>query len=101
MIFFRSTFDREIKELDEEAEKAEKKRKRLDSEMNKLDEMMAYVSAQDTGFAHVAAVDAQFVLLQRAWYILEIAKAHTMGMKQHLSISLSPCQSLPALVNLS
>ena len=42
MIFFRTFkrehLDREIKELDEEAEKAEKKRKRLDSEMNKLDE---------------------------------------------------------------
>lgn len=55
-------------------------------EMNKFDEMMAYLSARDPHFSQVIAVDANIALFTRAWCVAEIAKAHTIGMEQHLKL---------------
>ncbi len=55
-------------------------------EMNKFDQMMAYLSAHDPNFAQVVAVDSQFDLSTRAWCVSELAKAHAAGMQQHLKL---------------
>jgi len=55
-------------------------------EMNKFDEMMAYLSAHDPNFSQVIAIDAIFDIFSRAWCVSEIAMAHAIGMKQHLKI---------------
>merc|ERR1712048_701815 len=45
-------------------------------EMNKFDDMMELLSATDSNFAQVIAVDASFELFSRAWCVAEIAAAH-------------------------
>merc|ERR1711974_174809 len=60
--------------------------KSVGCEMNKFDKMMAYLSACDANFAQVIAVDAAFDLFTRAWCVSELAKAHAMGLKQHLKL---------------
>merc|ERR1712050_503596 len=55
-------------------------------EMNKFDEMMAYIAAHDANFAQIIAVDSRFDLFTRAWCVSELAMAHAMGMKQHLKL---------------
>ena len=47
---------------------------------------MAYLSAHDPNFAQVVAVDAEFDTFTRAWCVSELAKAHAMGMQQHLKL---------------
>ena len=54
----------------------------VECEMNKFDEMMAFLSYHDKSFAQVIAVDAGFELFSRAWCVSELAKAHSCGMKQ-------------------
>jgi len=58
----------------------------LGCEMNKFDVMMSYLSATDSNFAQVVAIDFQFVLFSRAWCVSEIAAANTAGMIQSLKI---------------
>jgi len=55
-------------------------------EMNKFDDVMAYLSATDRDFAQVIAVDRKFDLFSRAWCVAEIAMAHRMGMPQHVCL---------------
>ena len=55
-------------------------------EMNKFYDMMAYTFAHDPDFTQVVAIDAKFDLFTRAWCVSELAKAHTMGMKQQLKV---------------
>ena len=49
-------------------------------------EVLAYLSAHDVNFEQVIAVDAKFDLFSRAWCVSELAKAHALGMKQHLKL---------------
>lgn len=55
-------------------------------EMNKFDDMMKYLSASNSNFAQVIAVDASFMLFSRAWCVAEIAAAHKMGMLQRMKV---------------
>eukprot|EP00929_Paragymnodinium_shiwhaense_P078679 TRINITY_DN40801_c0_g1_i2.p1 TRINITY_DN40801_c0_g1~~TRINITY_DN40801_c0_g1_i2.p1 ORF type:complete len:568 (+),score=90.77 TRINITY_DN40801_c0_g1_i2:426-2129(+) len=59
-------------------------------EMNKFDDMLAYLAASDPGFHHVIAVDRRFVLFSRAWCVAELAVGHQLGVKQQI-IVFSPC----------
>ena len=55
-------------------------------EMNKFDDMMELLSAEDPHFAQVVAIDADFVLFSRAWCVAEVAAAHKVGMRQSMEI---------------
>merc|ERR1712100_30032 len=48
--------------------------------------MMELLSVCDKTFAQVIAVDARFDIFSRAWCVSELAKAHSMGMQQHLKL---------------
>lgn len=54
--------------------------------MNKFDDMMCWLSAHNSDFAQVVAIDAAFDVFTRAWCVSELAQAHTMGMRQHLKL---------------
>lgn len=58
----------------------------INCELNKFDDMMEYLAARKPQFAQVIAVDASFVLFQRAWCVAEIAMAHSVGMDQHVKV---------------
>lgn len=55
-------------------------------EINKFDDMIAYLAATNSKFVQVIAVDAGFDLFSRAWCVAEIAESHKMGVKQRLKI---------------
>jgi len=61
--------------------------KSIPCQMNKFDDMMAFLSATDPDFAQVVAVDRGFGLFSRAWCVAELAMADTMGMHQLLKLS--------------
>eukprot|EP00931_Biecheleriopsis_adriatica_P033441 TRINITY_DN19408_c2_g1_i1.p1 TRINITY_DN19408_c2_g1~~TRINITY_DN19408_c2_g1_i1.p1 ORF type:complete len:734 (+),score=127.56 TRINITY_DN19408_c2_g1_i1:36-2237(+) len=63
----------------------------INCEMNKFDDMIAYLAATDAKFSHVVAVDSCFVLFNRAWCIAELAMSYNMGMEQHLVIHSGKC----------
>eukprot|EP00930_Biecheleria_cincta_P089491 TRINITY_DN7880_c0_g1_i1.p1 TRINITY_DN7880_c0_g1~~TRINITY_DN7880_c0_g1_i1.p1 ORF type:complete len:714 (-),score=108.52 TRINITY_DN7880_c0_g1_i1:407-2515(-) len=56
-------------------------------EMNKFDDMMAWLAATDKQFYQVIAVDREFVLFSRAWCVAEIAEAFGFGMDQRLILA--------------
>jgi len=56
-------------------------------QMNKFDDMMAFLSATDPEFAQVIAIDRGFGLFNRAWCVAELAAADNMGMRQHLKLA--------------
>lgn len=58
----------------------------INCEMNKFDDMMAWLAASNPSFAQVVCVDASFQLFHRAWCVAEIAEAHRRGMEQSLNI---------------
>ena len=58
----------------------------IQCEMNKFDDMMAFLSKKDNNFTEVIAVDADLNLFQRSWCIAELAEAHRMGMAQNLML---------------
>lgn len=60
--------------------------KSIECELNKFDDLMAFLAARDPCFAQLIAVDGNFDLFSRAWCIAEIAQAFAMGMKQHLEV---------------
>lgn len=55
-------------------------------EANKFDEMVRFLSATDSTFGQVVAIDAEFDLFTRAWCVAEIHAANTAGMPQQLKI---------------
>ena len=55
-------------------------------EMNKFDDMMAFLARKDPNFTEVIAVDANLKLFSRAWCMAELAEAHRMGMLQNLML---------------
>jgi len=61
----------------------------INCEMNKFDDMMAWLAATDRGFGQVIAVDRDFRLFSRAWCVAELAVASEMGMSQRMKV-LSP-----------
>jgi len=61
--------------------------KSIPCQMNKFDDMMAFLSASDPKFAQVVAVDRGFVLFDRAWCVAEVAEANKMGMRQFVKLS--------------
>ena len=58
----------------------------IQCEMNKFDDMMAFLSKKDNNFTEVIAVDADLNLFQRSWCMAELAEAHRMGMAQNLML---------------
>jgi len=62
-------------------------RRSIPCEMNKFDDMMELLSAQNSHFSQVIAVDAEFTLFSRAWCMAEVAAAHKMGMRQSLKVA--------------
>jgi len=60
--------------------------KSVGCEMNKFEDMMGYISVVSRDFAQVIAVDTEFQLFNRAWCVAEIAKAHRIGLHQHLKL---------------
>ena len=55
-------------------------------EMNKFDDMMAFLARKDPNFTEVIAVDANLDLFGRAWCVAELFKAYRMGMAQNLML---------------
>ena len=55
-------------------------------EMNKFDDMMAFLARKDPNFTEVIAVDANLDLFGRAWCVAELFEAHRMGMAQNLML---------------
>jgi len=55
-------------------------------QMNKFDDMIAFLAAQDKQFRQVVAVDRDIVLFSRAWCIAELAIAKELGMTQNLML---------------
>lgn len=58
----------------------------IQCEMNKFDDMMAYLAGKDESFAEVIAVDEKLDLFERAWCMAEVAEAKQMGMEQNLKL---------------
>jgi hypothetical protein len=58
----------------------------VESEMNKFDAMMEYLSNEQEGFGQVIAVDGQFELFTRAWCIAELVEADQLQCEQFLKI---------------
>lgn len=55
-------------------------------EMNKFDDMMAYLQRDVVGFKQVVAVDATFDLFWRAWCVAELVEAENSGIPQTVQI---------------
>jgi len=55
-------------------------------QMNKFDDLMAFLAAGDDDFTQVVAVDRSFKLFTRAWCVAELAEANKMGMRQQLKL---------------
>eukprot|EP00913_Durusdinium_trenchii_P002097 g1936.t1 len=49
------------------------------TEMNKFDEMMAFLAARDPKFCQVVAVDSDFGVFTRAWCMAEVAQASLLA----------------------
>lgn len=60
--------------------------KGISCQMNKFDDMIAYLASTDLDFSQVIAVDRNFGLFGRAWCVAELAEADKRGMHQHLKI---------------
>jgi len=56
-------------------------------QVNKFDDMVAFLAASDPNFTQVIAVDRAFDVFSRAWCIAEIAEASKMGMLQYLKLA--------------
>jgi len=55
-------------------------------EMNKFDDMIAYLASNDASFEQVIIMDGSFDLLTRAWCVAELAEGFRIGIKQCLKI---------------
>lgn len=53
-------------------------------EMNKFDDMMAWLAATDKDFRHITVVDAAFRLFTRAWCIAELVESDKMCLPQKM-----------------
>ncbi|CAK0905716.1 unnamed protein product [Prorocentrum cordatum] len=62
------------------------RRQSVACEMNKFDQLMMSLSAGNSEFAQVVAVDKRFDIFNRAWCVAEIAAAHSAGMSQSLQL---------------
>jgi len=60
--------------------------KSIPCEMNKFADMMEFLLKRNPEFEQVIAVDAQNQIWSRAWCIAEIARAHSVGMKQRMKL---------------
>ena len=58
----------------------------IQCEMNKFDDMLAYLADKDESFAELIAVDEKLDLFERAWCMAEVAEAKQMGMEQNLKL---------------
>eukprot|EP00933_Yihiella_yeosuensis_P040134 TRINITY_DN3434_c5_g1_i1.p1 TRINITY_DN3434_c5_g1~~TRINITY_DN3434_c5_g1_i1.p1 ORF type:complete len:793 (-),score=97.14 TRINITY_DN3434_c5_g1_i1:407-2785(-) len=58
----------------------------ISCEMNKFDDMIAFLAAKDENFGQVVAVDTAFILFSRAWCVAELAISYNMGMTQHVVV---------------
>jgi hypothetical protein len=55
-------------------------------EMNKFDDMMAYLSCEVPGFAQVVAIDAGWMLFSRIWCVAELLEARRRRLPQALML---------------
>lgn len=60
-----------------------------DCEMNKFDDMMAYLKATVPGFSQVVAVDSELVLFSRIWCMAELLEASASRLPQALKLESS------------
>lgn len=56
-------------------------------EMNKFDDMMAFLARHVEGFSHVVAVDAEFQLFWRAWCVAELVEGSCTQIPKRLKLS--------------
>eukprot|EP00933_Yihiella_yeosuensis_P040133 TRINITY_DN3434_c3_g1_i1.p1 TRINITY_DN3434_c3_g1~~TRINITY_DN3434_c3_g1_i1.p1 ORF type:complete len:351 (-),score=68.57 TRINITY_DN3434_c3_g1_i1:239-1204(-) len=63
----------------------------ISCEMNKFDDMIAFLAANDENFSQVVAVDTAFSLFTRAWCVAELAISYNMGMSQHVVVHSTKC----------
>lgn len=55
-------------------------------EMNKFDDMMAFLQKSSPGFAQVVAVDVGFDLFRRAWCVAELVQADSSNLEQRVQV---------------
>lgn len=55
-------------------------------EMNKFDDMMAYLAKRCVGFLQVVAIDRNFMIFSRAWCVAELVQADASDLEQHMMI---------------
>eukprot|EP00443_Scrippsiella_acuminata_P007678 CAMPEP_0115178134 /NCGR_PEP_ID=MMETSP0270-20121206/5743_1 /TAXON_ID=71861 /ORGANISM="Scrippsiella trochoidea, Strain CCMP3099" /LENGTH=509 /DNA_ID=CAMNT_0002591085 /DNA_START=593 /DNA_END=2122 /DNA_ORIENTATION=- len=63
----------------------------VDCELNKFDDMLAFLANRNRCFAQVVAVDPSLNLFGRAWCVAELAEAKRLGMAQHLKFRSGRC----------
>ncbi|CAJ1380349.1 unnamed protein product [Effrenium voratum] len=55
-------------------------------EMNKFDDMMAYLHRECPKFLQVVAIDVEFMIFSRAWCVAELVQADASHLEQHMMI---------------
>lgn len=55
-------------------------------EMNKFDDMMAYLHLECPHFLQVVAIDTHFMIFSRAWCVAELVQADASHLEQHMMI---------------
>jgi len=55
-------------------------------EMNKFDDMMAYLPRECPKFLQVVAIDLEFMIFSRAWCVAELVQADASHLEQHMMI---------------
>jgi len=55
-------------------------------EMNKFDDMMAYLHRECPHFLQVVAIDTHFMIFSRAWCVAELVQADASHLEQHMMI---------------
>ncbi|CAK0857615.1 unnamed protein product [Prorocentrum cordatum] len=72
--------------LTSDGQRSSPRRQSVRCEMDKFDQLMMSLSAGNSKFAQVVAVDKRFDIFSRAWCVAEIAAAHSAGMSQSLQL---------------
>ena len=55
-------------------------------ELNKFDDMMAYLHRECPHFLQVVAIDTHFMIFSRAWCVAELVQADASHLEQHMMI---------------
>eukprot|EP00928_Gymnodinium_smaydae_P042860 TRINITY_DN28831_c0_g2_i1.p1 TRINITY_DN28831_c0_g2~~TRINITY_DN28831_c0_g2_i1.p1 ORF type:complete len:704 (+),score=67.60 TRINITY_DN28831_c0_g2_i1:30-2114(+) len=60
--------------------------KSISCELNKFSDMISFLAASNERFEQVIAVDEHFDLFNRAWVVAEIARSHSLGVRQNMKV---------------